>query len=372
MPKSKTLESEKKETRFLPYARGFKRPTERIQISAIGCTKPEFHPAGFFSDITRPTSIDDWLAQYAEEGQTYCQFLEECPWLSRRKRKYMNQTFFSGGKTILEKYPNGKIYLLPLGDFSGKHCVNFQDLQKYAEIYLGIPVVALPGIKLEIKERKVVWVEEPENNSVAGGSRSSTRTRKHTLNSRYNEKTKHYQICVDQALLQLRSKIPSDAICMIGLTMSDLYGDETDLFVAGMAAGNHRVAVFSFYRYDPIFTFSPENWFDVWRENNIPLEERKRLILQRSCKLLVHEISHLLGIDHCVFFDCCMNGSGHLEEDYRQPIHLCPVDLHKLQKLVGFNIIDRYKKLSEFYKEHGMTCEFDWVTKRIDYLMKQP
>jgi hypothetical protein len=41
----------------------------------------------FFKPIPQPTSIDDWLAQYDEEGQTYKQFLLECPWLSTRKRK---------------------------------------------------------------------------------------------------------------------------------------------------------------------------------------------------------------------------------------------------------------------------------------------
>eukprot|EP00118_Oscarella_pearsei_P004823 m.21161 g.21161 ORF g.21161 m.21161 type:complete len:75 (+) comp28147_c0_seq1:1433-1657(+) len=51
------------------------------------------------------------------------------------------------------------------------------------------------------------------------------------------------------------------------------------------------------------------------------MKERKRLILQRSCKLLVHELSHLLGVDHCVFYDCCMNGSGHLEEDFSGSIY---------------------------------------------------
>ena len=38
--------------------------------------------------------------------------------------------------------------------------------------------------------------------------------------------------------------------------------------------------------------------------------------LQRSCRLLVHEICHLFCIDHCIFHACCMNGSGHLQEDF--------------------------------------------------------
>ncbi|ESO92355.1 hypothetical protein LOTGIDRAFT_79079, partial [Lottia gigantea] len=123
----------------------------------------------------------------------------------------------------------------------------------------------------------------------------------------------------------------------------DLYADEPDLFVAGMAAGNHKVAVFSLNRYDPCLEFSKEFWFERQIVGGFTQKERKKLILQRSCKLVVHEICHILGIDHCIFYDCCMNGSGHLEEDFQQPMFLCPVDLHKLQTLCGFDIKKRYK-----------------------------
>ena len=30
----------------------------------------------------------------------------------------------------------------------------------------------------------------------------------------------------------------------------------------------------------------------------------------------MHEIAHLLGVDHCIWYSCCMNGSGHLSEDF--------------------------------------------------------
>ena len=38
--------------------------------------------------------------------------------------------------------------------------------------------------------------------------------------------------------------------------MNDLYDTKPDLFVAGMAAGVHRVAVFSLLRYSPSIRFS--------------------------------------------------------------------------------------------------------------------
>ena len=57
----------------------------------------------------------------------------------------------------------------------------------------------------------------------------------------------------------------------------DLYQDSPDLFIAGLAQGNARLAVvryilhqqctvqhflFSFHRYDPALTFSPELWWE--------------------------------------------------------------------------------------------------------------
>ena len=53
----------------------------------------------------------------------------------------------------------------------------------------------------------------------------------------------HIQLKVDSIHNLLRQQIADDALCLIGLTMVDLYEDDPDLFVAGLAAGNQRVAV---------------------------------------------------------------------------------------------------------------------------------
>ncbi|KAK3592952.1 hypothetical protein CHS0354_036811 [Potamilus streckersoni] len=347
--KKQKLIRQKEELSFVPFATGFKPPTRCQSRLAIGCEPmmKDFDPGAecshgfeYFKTIPRPTDIDDWLAQYNEEGQTYKQFLNECPWLSSRKRKYMSQTFVFSGKTLPQKYPDGKVYIVPLGEFQSEDPKFFDHLIEYTSIFLGLPVVPLPVIQLREENGDIFWIKEPLV-SEALQRRTSSRMSKQKLTTRYDFKSKHFQVCVDSCLMKLRQKIPSDAICLIALTMFDLYGDETDLFVAGMAAGNQRVAVFSLYRYDPSLSFSKENWYEVEPDKTVSKKDKISLLLQRGSKLLVHEICHLLGIDHCIYFDCCMNGSGHLAEDFRQSMHLCPVDLHKLHILVGFDVVER-------------------------------
>ncbi|XP_041362880.1 archaemetzincin-2-like [Gigantopelta aegis] len=366
----------KKLSRFVPYASGFKPPSKSSQLKAIGFVSPPtiepvFSPSPeFFQPVPHPISIDDWLAQYAEEGQTYNQFVRECPWFSRRKVKYMNQEFNPEGKTLSEKYPDGKVYIGLVGEFN-QNLVVFDDFVDYVRRFLCLPVAVLPALTLDHVKGRVSIVERPTESSNEGTKRTktlSTRVKKTELVTRQNAKSGHFQIRVDSILPKLRQVIPSDALCLITLTSHDLYGDNSDLFVAGMAAGNQRVAVFSVFRYDPSMTFSIEFWHQIFKSKVVSETDKKRLLLQRSCKLLVHEISHLLGIAHCVHFECCMNGSGHLEEDFRQPMHLCPVDLHKLQALCGFDALQRYESLLDFYKRHQMRNEAAWVERRLQFI----
>ena len=62
-----------------------------------------------------------------------------------------------------------------------------------------------------------------------------------------------------------------------------------------------------------------------------------------------HEITHMFGVRHCVFYNCLMNGSNHDEEADRKPMHFCVVCLRKMQSNVKFDILERYQRLREFY-----------------------
>ncbi len=139
------------------------------------------------------------------------------------------------------------------------------------------------------------------------------------------------------------------------------------MFIAGLAHGNCHVAAFSFFRYDPRLECSEEFWYD-WKIKKMKSISMSKIILLRSCRLLTHEIGHLLGIDHCIYYGCLMNGSGHLEEDFSQPLFLCPIDLRKLSQLVGFDIIQRYEQMLEFCTENQFEDEIDLLKKRLELL----
>ena len=366
-----------RKTNYVPYVRGFHPPTRSEAVEASIFTEnhlpytekalkealerrekedlgviEELKPHSSFKPIPKCTSIDDWLAQYCETGQSFSCFIETCPWLSKRKCKGIRQKFVSTGTTLQNRYPEGSIYLLPIGDFNNDSSPEFIDLVQYSQIFFGIPVKTLPETKLIIKNNGDIFCR-PHGSS-----------REYLIKSR--TKGNRYQLNIYTLLDFVREVAPDDALATIALTMSDIYEAKPDLFVAGMAAGLARVAVFSFYRYNPKLEFSPEFWYEV-KEKKTGLSEAeiRKLFLQRSCRLLVHEIGHLLGVDHCIFYECCMNGSGHLQEDFRQPMFLCPVDLHKLSYMCGFDILQRYGDLRHFFDKFGLINEVNWIDKRL-------
>lgn len=179
-----------------------------------------------------------------------------------------------------------------------------------------------------------------------------------------------------------------DAFAVVGVTMEDLYSSEGDLFVAGMAAGGSKVAVLSFARYHPRIRMHFQNWWDYGyvsksAEYSYFEENKKRPptvllppttldavskanYLRRAGKLVVHELAHVYGIDHCVHYHCVMNGTGHLVEDFKSPAFLCAVCLRKVQFRMGFDVPQRYRNLLDVFKAGGMEKETKWVQKRLE------
>ncbi|KAJ6559068.1 hypothetical protein DFH09DRAFT_1247883 [Mycena vulgaris] len=76
------------------------------------------------------------------------------------------------------------------------------------------------------------------------------------------------------------------------------------------------------------------------------------LWLGRACRTASHELGHCLGIDHCTYYACAMQGTASLREDARQPPFLCPVDLAKLLNATGAARDNTYRAMLSFCVKH--------------------
>ncbi len=68
---------------------------------------------------------------------------------------------------------------------------------------------------------------------------------------------------------------------------------------------------------------------------------------------MAHEIGHLFGMKHCIFYTCVLNGCNSYEEFDSKPIYMCPVCLRKLQSNIEFNFLERYEALDKICEEMG-------------------
>ena len=73
---------------------------------------------------------------------------------------------------------------------------------------------------------------------------------------------------------------------------------------------------------------------------------------------MVHEIAHMFGLKHCIYYECTMNGSnGSFEYDYMPNRTLCPICLAKLVSNAKFDCRERYVKLAEAANSLGFDDE---------------
>jgi archaemetzincin len=287
------------------------------RVKAIGNTKDlparlqrAFHPGTGFAPLEAPRP-GDWLAEHKEPGQTYAEFA-------------------SGGFNRPDRL-RSKIYLQPLGDFSTAKGPSLEILREFTRLYFSMEVAVLPPIPL-----------------------------KDGFSPRINQLSGKRQICSLDILKFLRTRLPPDAFCILGVTMEDLYPEPSWNFVFGQASLTERTGVYSFARYDPAF-------YGEQRDAGY-----QKVLLKRSLKVIAHETGHMFGLYHCIYYQCVMNGSNHLKESDSRPLHLCPVCLRKLQLSVGFDLVKRYEGLGRFYGKHGYDGEAEWVAMRYRYITAVP
>ncbi|GHC61477.1 archaemetzincin [Roseibacillus persicicus] len=282
-------------------------------VGSLAGMEPSFRrcfQAGEDFELKREPDLGDWLFHHEEPGQTVREYLDSQP----------NKVGANG---------RSKLHILPLGEFPKETSPDLQELKKYMELYYAPMVVEiLPIIPAE---------------EVPAVTRENLSSGKLQWNSSH-------------LLGALRGQVPRDSYGLIAVTMTDLYPEEGWNFVFGQASYKNRVGIFSFARYHPAFT-GEEGEGDA-----------ARLVQQRASKVLTHEMGHMFGIKHCIYYQCNMNGVNSLPECDATPMHLCPVCLRKLQRAVGFDPLSRYQELEKFYRQHQLLPEADWVKGRVDWI----
>jgi archaemetzincin len=289
-------------------------PTRAQRLAAIGPTSglPEalqraLKPQDDFQPIPEP-GASDWLANHPEAGQTFEQFVRSRPSRPDNHRS--------------------KIYLQPLGSLNEGDGPSLDQWRQFTAAFFMMPVAVLPPLEMA----------------------------HHHITSRRNPYTGQLQLLTSDILDLLVTRLPEDGFALLGVTMTDLYPDPSWNFVFGQASPQGRVGVYSFARYDPRLY------------GEVPSADSRKLMLRRSCKVLAHETCHMFGIEHCVWFRCLMNGSNHLTESDARPLHLCPVDLRKLQWSIGFDVVERYRRLRDFHRQAGFEDEAQWLDKRLRFI----
>ncbi len=115
-------------------------------------------------------------------------------------------------------------------------------------------------------------------------------------------------------------------------------------YVTNKTNENHRTSVMSFYRYDPKRDRSS-------LAVDPGLQADQKVLVKRSCKMIIHHICEMFGMKHCIYFHCRMNGSATNDQQDLSPVHLCPVCLRKLFSCTGIfttpKVIERYFRMQQ-------------------------
>jgi archaemetzincin len=302
-----------------------------------------------------------------------------------------------------------------------------KDVVEYLEaFYHGLPVKLLNASGLHFTP----WDTTPSQ-PTKSKSRSSAKARKpkeplyiglrtadELIGIRYRATPSgHYshQLNLDDLLDAAISILPDDAYALLMLADHDLYEDDDDEFVCGRAYGGSRVAVVSRARYNPLLDEEqgvprehawPASHCEkymaeccgkaaakmrskgVFAIEDSPLrlavtahttlyasamtsEQLAGLWFSRICRTASHELGHCFGIDHCVYYACCMQGSASIVEDARQPPYLCPVDLQKVVRATGADVAERYRALRGFCAKWEGVCMFAAWGKWVEGRLKQ-
>ncbi|CAF1478911.1 unnamed protein product [Rotaria sordida] len=258
----------------------------------------------------------DWLRYHEEKGQTLKAFEQTT------SKAVPHSTF-------------NTIYIQPVGSFNHPRAAPLNVIIQFARIFFaGCEVELLPTIDFskDMKYRENHGIKQYRTDDFYN----------YLSQTRYFRDTSRELLCV-------------------AVTMTDIYPDESWNFVYGEARVKDGLGVYSFARLDPLFSESSQILLSV------PLTKEERIVMLRHCiKILLHELGHLFGLNHCIYFICLMNGANNQIEMDRQTLYLCPVCLRKLYSTLYFDVRHMYENFVYLCEIYGLEEERLWYRKRLN------
>ena len=154
---------------------------------------------------------------------------------------------------------------------------------------------------------------------------------------------------------KLQENLNINAYAMIGVMADDIYHNEQNNFVFGLGSAAIKTGVFSFARYDEAFYGNDEN---------------VELLEFRAVKVMIHEMCHMFGMAHCIYFHCLMNGSNHIGETDAKPFWLCPVCARKVCYVLGLEVAEWYSRILDIIQRAGVYFgpAGEWYSERLKYI----
>lgn len=298
---------------------GYRPPTSDAELAtALGDGAPaECSLSSRAFSRKKPPKANDWLAtplgEADHKGQSFDMYLAAT---GRGRRPSVAQA-----ARDMPTPDRKTIYIIPLGDYgTPKQQPTLQTLAAFVEAYYCLPVRL--GELTERYRGEGLRALADDGNSGAKMTLNSTR--------------------VKMALAEAKKELP-DAFAVLGVTLHEVA--ESGFIALGEACQKRHVC-------------------------HVDVRSACKVGGLRVClSVVAHELGHLFQCEHCVHFECVMNGSNHCSEIRGAPLHLCPIELRKIGSSVnhaagGFDAVERYRALAAFYGANRLSAEAEWVTRR--------
>jgi archaemetzincin len=253
------------------------------------------------------------------------------PWLASFREPVQSLESYKARKPARPSAGRKIISLQPLGPLTAGQQRLIGLMKEYAGIFFQLPARVEPPLPLELPDGLEGWTRR-------------TPGKKGLWERQYDA-----GIILDRLL---GPRVPADAASYMAITAADLMTSNTG-FVMGLGAFDRRIGVYSLSHYYPGYFGREERPGD------------EKLLLRRACKTLNHEMGHIFGIGHCVFYLCSMNGGMSIAESDASPMEYCPLCHRKLAWNIGFDTVRRMSDLRGFYRRHGLEDDAAFMGERL-------